>query len=268
MAGQPNSYVWIIHHGQIIAWDERRVYTYNDKSGLGDIYYSDYLNGQFSPIVAVKTDKVNTQERWETHYTVSADGNSIFFVSDREDGYGKRDISSTLQFFFRKHFPIFGNLSKALCEPIVKMSMDLHMKNYGGLDLEPSERKNYRKICYFLGIMINAKGKRFLDEGKNFRNYTYEKKKKKVLDQPGHFAWQIFDSKVFDLLYEEYTFHDAHFVEADTIDDLIKKMDNVDKIETKKTISEFNNSVDLNTSFDPTVLDGKSTNGIEIKKSN
>ena len=51
--------------------------------------------------------------------------------------------------------------------------MDLHMKNYGGLDLEPSERKNYRKICYFLGIMINANGKRFLDEGKNFRNYTY-----------------------------------------------------------------------------------------------
>ena len=44
--------------------------------------------------------------------------------------------------------------------------MDLHMKNYGGLDLEPKERKNYRKICYFLGIMINEKGQRFLDEGK------------------------------------------------------------------------------------------------------
>ena len=137
--------------------------------------------------------------------------------------------------------------------------MDLHMKNYGGLDLEPSERKNYRKICYFLGIMINANGKRFLDEGKNFRNYTYAQYGKRVLDQPGHFAWQIFDSKVFDLLYEEYTFHDAHFVEADTIDELIKKMDGVDKTETKKTIDQYNSSVDLNTSFDPTILDGKST---------
>jgi len=146
--------------------------------------------------------------------------------------------------------------------------MDLHMKNYGGLDLEPSERKNYRKICYFLGIMINAKGKRFLDEGKNFRNYTYAQYGKIVLDQPGHFAWQVFDSKVFDLLYEEYTFHDAHFVEADTIDDLITKMDGVDKIETKKTITEFNNSININTSFDPTILDGKSTNGLEIEKSN
>ena len=45
-------------------------------------------------------------------------------------------------------------------------------------------------------------------------------------------------------------------------------MDGIDKIETKKTINEFNNSVDMNTAFDPTILDGKSTNGIEIKKSN
>ena len=146
--------------------------------------------------------------------------------------------------------------------------MDLHMKNYGGLDLEPSERKNYRKICYFLGIMINANGKRFLDEGKNFRNYTYAQYGKRVLDQPEHFAWQIFDSKVFDLLYEEYTFRDAHFVEAYTIDELIKKMDGIDKTETKKTIDQYNNSVDSNTTFDPTILDGKSTKGLEIEKSN
>ena len=45
-------------------------------------------------------------------------------------------------------------------------------------------------------------------------------------------------------------------------------MDGIDKIETKKTIEQFNNSVDLTTSFDPTILDGKSTNGLDIKKSN
>ena len=161
-----------------------------------------------------------------------------------------------------------GAIKHGLYDGCHATPMDLHMKDFGGLDLEPSERKNYRKICYFLGIMVNAKGKRFLDEGKNFRNYTYAQYGKRVLDQPDHFAWQVFDSKVFDLLYEEYTFHDAHFVEADTIDELIKKMDGVDKIETKKTINEFNNSVDLSTSFDPTILDGKSTNGLEIEKSN
>ena len=116
--------------------------------------------------------------------------------------------------------------------------------------------------------MINAKGKRFLDEGKNFRNYTYAQYGKKILEQPNNFAWQIFDSKVFDLLYEEYRFHDAHFVEGETIDELISKMDGIDKIETKKTIVEYNNSVDSNTAFDPTILDGKSTLDLSIKKSN
>ncbi len=146
--------------------------------------------------------------------------------------------------------------------------MDLYMKNYGGLDLHPTDRKNYRKICYFLGIMINAKGKRFLDEGLNFRNYTYAQFGKKVLDQPKNFAWQIFDSKVMDLLYEEYTFHDAHFIEAETLDELIAKLDGVNKIEARKTILDFNYAVDKSIEFDPTILDGKSTFGLEIDKTN
>ena len=49
---------------------------------------------------------------------------------------------------------------------------------------------------------------------------------------------------------------------------LVKKLDGVDKTETKKTIDQYNNSVDLNTTFDPTILDGKSTKGLEIEKSN
>jgi hypothetical protein len=34
---------------------------------------------------------INTKS-WETHVTVSADGNTLFFVSDREGGFGGRDI--------------------------------------------------------------------------------------------------------------------------------------------------------------------------------
>ena len=45
-------------------------------------------------------------------------------------------------------------------------------------------------------------------------------------------------------------------------------MDGIDKIETRKTIEEYNKAVDLTTPFDPTTLDGKSTKGLEIKKSN
>lgn len=146
--------------------------------------------------------------------------------------------------------------------------MDLHMKDYGNLDLPPIERKNYRKICYFLGVMLNADGERFVDEGINFRNYTYAQFGRAVLEQPGHFAWQVFDAKVFDLLYEEYRFKDAYFVEADTFDTLVAKMDGVDAAAALRTLNDFNDAVDEAVPFDPTVLDGKGTKGLPLKKSN
>jgi len=146
--------------------------------------------------------------------------------------------------------------------------MDLHMADYGNLDIPPAERKNYRKICYFLGVMLNAQGQRFVDEGINFRNYTYAQFGRAIMEQPNHFAWQIFDAKVFDLLYEEYTFHDAHFVEADSIEELVTKLDGVDHAAALHTLHSYNAAVDGETPFDPTALDGKGTTGLPLAKSN
>ncbi|MEM9141239.1 MAG: FAD-dependent tricarballylate dehydrogenase TcuA [Pseudomonadota bacterium] len=146
--------------------------------------------------------------------------------------------------------------------------MDLHMKDFGNLDLPHLDRKNYRKICYFLGVMVNAEGDRFVDEGLNFRNYTYAQFGRAVLEQPGHFAWQVFDSKVFDLLYGEYHFDDAHFVEADTLEALVAKMDGVDQSATLATLAAYNAAVDPAVAFDPTILDGKGTKGLRLAKSN
>ena len=146
--------------------------------------------------------------------------------------------------------------------------MDLHMKDFGNLDLPPKERKNYRKICYFLGVMLNADGQRFVDEGINFRNYTYAQFGRAVLEQPQHFAWQVFDEKVKDLLYGEYHFHDASFVEADTLEALVDQMEGVDKTAAAETLAAYNNAVDESVVFDPTVLDGKSTSGLTLNKTN
>ena len=146
--------------------------------------------------------------------------------------------------------------------------MDLHMADFGGLHLPTIERKNYRKISYFLGVMINAEGKRFVDEGSDFRNYTYAQFGRTILKQPGQFAWQIFDSKLFDLLYDEYRFHDAHFVEADTLDELIEKLDGVDRETARLTLAEFNAAVRDDRDFDPSRHDGKCTNGLDVPKSN
>ncbi len=146
--------------------------------------------------------------------------------------------------------------------------MDQHMPNYGNLDIPHFERKNYRKICYFLGIMINADGQRFVDEGRDFRNYTYAQFGGEVLRQPGQFAWQIFDAKVEDLLYGEYRFHDAHFVEAPSLDALLPLLDGVDQARARATIDGFNQAVNTETPFDPSIKDGKAAVGIEPPKSN
>ena len=146
--------------------------------------------------------------------------------------------------------------------------MDLHMKDFGNLDLPPKDRKNYRKICYFLGVMLNAAGERFVDEGINFRNYTYAQFGRAVLEQPGHFAWQVFDAKVFDLLYDEYRFADASYVEADSLDALVTKLEGVDQGKALDTLKAFNDAVDAETPFDPTTLDGKSTHGLPLNKTN
>ncbi len=49
----------------------------------------------------------------------------------------------------------------------------------------------FQKHSYPFAILVNATGKRFVDEGADFRNYTYAKYGRIVLEQPGQFAWQI-----------------------------------------------------------------------------
>jgi len=146
--------------------------------------------------------------------------------------------------------------------------MDRHMPEFGNTELPFIERKNYRKICYFLGIMLNANGDRFVDEGENFRNYTYAQFGREILNQPQGFAWQLFDSQVDDLLYDEYRFADASFVEADTLVELTSKLDGVEANKALNTIHDFNRAFDPANVFDPTILDGRRTNGLPIDKTN
>jgi len=146
--------------------------------------------------------------------------------------------------------------------------MDQHMPDFGNLDLPHLERKHYRKICYFLGVMLNARGERFVDEGRDFRNYTYAQFGRAVLEQPGNFAWQLFDAKVADLLYSEYRFHDASFVESETLWGLVAQLDGVDKDRALATVETFNDAVDQSTTFDPTIKDGKAARGVDPPRSN
>lgn len=79
-----------------ISADERRVYTYEDRTGSGDIYYSDFRNNQFTTLTILGYKNLNTTY-WETHCTVTPDGQNMYFVSDRPGGFGGRDIYRTVK---------------------------------------------------------------------------------------------------------------------------------------------------------------------------
>ena len=148
--------------------------------------------------------------------------------------------------------------------------MDKNMPDYGNLELPFNERKHYRKISYLYGIMLNEEGKRFVDEGLDMRNYTYAQFGKAVLEQPNSHAWQIFDEKVAPYLYAEYRFRYATVIEADTLEELVAKLDGIDKEVALKTIQEYNESTKASQDigFDPTLKDGKTTTGLELNKTN
>jgi tricarballylate dehydrogenase len=109
---------------------------------------------------------------------------------------------------------------------------------------------------YPLGIVVNVDGKRFLDEGADFRNYTYAKYGREILSQPGGIAFQIFDSATRPMLRtEEYDMPGISVTKAETIAALGRATGlNVDQF--VHTVEEFNASIDTATRFDPSVKDG------------
>jgi tricarballylate dehydrogenase len=127
---------------------------------------------------------------------------------------------------------------------------------------------NFQKHSYPLGIMINANGERFVDEGADFRNYTYAKYGREILMQPGQFAWQVFDSKVIPMLRDEYRIKQVTKARADTLDELANKLVDVDAGKTLETIRTYNKAVMSEVPFDPNVKDRRGTRGLSIPKSN
>jgi tricarballylate dehydrogenase len=126
----------------------------------------------------------------------------------------------------------------------------------------------FQKHSYPFGIMLNARGERFVDEGADFRNYTYAKYGAVILRQPGQFAWQIFDRKVTHLLRDEYRIRQVTRATASTLEELVGKLDDVDPVQALATIRAYNAAVRTNVPFDPNVKDGRCTDGLVVPKSN
>ncbi len=129
-------------------------------------------------------------------------------------------------------------------------------------------RHNGYRHSYPFGIVVNSEGKRFLDEGADFRNFTYAKYGRIILQQPGGFAWQVFDAQVKHLLRDEYALRGATKVQADTLEELVARMEDVEPAGFLDTVRTFNAAVKRDAAFDPNVKDGRRTHGLAIDKSN
>jgi len=164
----------------------------------------------------------------------------------------------------------------------IKMALDIGAQSYGqwsgchsvaweryAADFGDVENPHagYRH-SYPFGIMVNSEGRRFVDEGADFRNYTYAKYGRVVLQQPGSFAWQIFDQQVKHLMRDEYKLRGATKVQADTLEQLVEKMQDVHPQNFLDTLREYNAAVKTDVAFDPNVRDGRGTAGLAVNKTN
>jgi tricarballylate dehydrogenase len=165
---------------------------------------------------------------------------------------------------------------------VIKMALDIGaapVGNWSGCHAVGWERNapefgdlavgdQFQKHSYPFGIMLNAEGKRFVDEGADFRNYTYAKYGRVILDQPGQFAWQLFDAKVKHLLRDEYKIKQVTKATAQTLEELVGKLDDVDAKAALAEIKAYNAAVRTSVPFNPNVKDGRSTEGLAVPKSN
>ncbi|KAJ5683586.1 hypothetical protein N7462_006751 [Penicillium macrosclerotiorum] len=134
----------------------------------------------------------------------------------------------------------------------------------------------FTKSGYPLGIMVNRDGVRFVDEGSDLRNFTYAMIGRRILQQPGQLAFQVWDARTTPWLRtEEYRPEVTRHLTGQTLDELADRCVEAgltDKQRFLTTCAEYNRSVpfpvDAQHRWDPAVKDGLSTEGLAIPKSN
>lgn len=141
----------------------------------------------------------------------------------------------------------------------------------------------FTKSGYPLGLMFNAEGERFVDEGQDLRNYTYAKFGRAILQQPDGVAFQIWDATGADWLRkEEYAPEVVERITADTIEELADRLANNKGLRRPQAlvrgVHDYNAAVanfrdeHPDAKFDPSKKDGVSTRstrgGLKLDKTN
>jgi tricarballylate dehydrogenase len=121
------------------------------------------------------------------------------------------------------------------------------------------------RLSYPMGIVVNRDGNRFIDEGADFRNYTYSRYGKEVLTQPGGIAFQLYDATTRPTLRtDQYDMPGVSVVTGGSLEELAVKA-GIDAGGLRATIEEYNASITSEAPFDPTIKDSRAANVVPPK---
>lgn len=135
-----------------------------------DIYYSDFVDGEWTDIK--KVPNINHPIYWDSQPSISADGNTLYFASDRPGGQGKVDIWKTERNLVTKQWQAPVNLGPKIntsgiekCPFIHSDSETLYYSSdglfgFGGLDIyfvHKDDKGNWKEPEN-IGSPINGEG--------------------------------------------------------------------------------------------------------------
>jgi tricarballylate dehydrogenase len=149
-----------------------------------------------------------------------------------------------------------GHLDGAHAVPVDAGSPEVGDLNLGDLTA---------RLSYPLGIMVNRDARRFIDEGMDFKSYSYTVMGPEILRQPGGVVYQIFDQQTVERLEARYG-SGSPPATADTIEALAEKL-GLNPQALVQTVQEFNQAVQ-DGAFNPAIKDGKHTHGLTPDKTN
>jgi tricarballylate dehydrogenase len=114
--------------------------------------------------------------------------------------------------------------------------------------------------------MVNAEGRRFVDEGAEFHHTGGVALGNAVWPQPGGVAYQLFDQQTVHMLDAERYHSGSPPVTAGTVEELAHNL-GIDSGALSDTVARYNQAVQEGT-FNTIIKDGKGTRGLEPPKSN
>lgn len=142
--------------------------------------------------------------------------------------------------------------------------------DYGLWHASPMDPRTARAgssvYIYPYGILVNNRGRRFVDEAPGSTDETYESIAREVSGQPNGIAYVIVDAKLEDVPnYKLAIYTEQPAIEANSLAELAGKL-GIPANALERTVADFNRACMPGT-FDPRQMDGLATRGVEPAKS-